>query len=864
MNKKEFLLVLCFSLIFSASYAQQIQGTIKDTKGEPLPFASIYVKDATLGTASDVKGRYIFDLDTGHYTLVFSYLGFKSLEKSVALEKGQVKMIDVVLDESPTELGEVQVIANSKSAAKSIMNKVRKNRKKYLHQLKTYSCETYVKKTLDRKLIHPHKSDTLLVVKSNKKLSKRKKRKLEEQEKQVKENRDAFFDKNNLQLIESVSELYFKAPKTFKEKIIAKHDYSNRYTPTQNVAVSFYGGSGGEIAPYQWVNSNPYLIYSVTDPDFNFYRNTIAFPSICSKPVLSPLASTANLNYTYDFQGSFMEDGHKVFKIAVQPRFQSDALFRGILFIEDSTFALKSVDLSINPPAMFGAQDFKILQNYEWQEGHYTLPVRREIIYTIKEGKNHFIGNVSVRHTHYKINPPLPKRFFNRQVKTYATDAFEKDSLFWERLRPVTFKASEIKFIVKADSIKQYHESPEYKRKQDSIYNHIGLVDVLLNGFGHKDRSKGYTFWFDPLIEQINLVGIGGYRHRLGGGLLLEFPNNQMLHFDGMVDYGFRNQDVKGRVGIGFTFLPKKFMRTFIRFGDFYDQINNYESVQAIFSRSNYVRTKTYSIEQKMEVVNGLFAELTLKHADQIPITGLQLSQWSKDVFGASNTPKEFPEYKKTEVKLRLQYRPFQKFYYFSNKKVIVGSDWPEFFLEYRKGLKGVLGSEVDYDYIQLGVKDYRKMGRWGYANWMAEMGSFVNHRNLRFLEYNFFRGSDQYLFSNPVTSFQLLGPTLNTRNEFFRAHFIHHFEGTLLNKIPLVHWLKLELAGGAGSLLIRDIQFAHAEIFAGIERKVKLFDTIFRFGIYGVSADNSLDPARLTFKIGANVYDDYARKWEY
>ena len=50
--------------------------------------------------------------------------------------------------------------------------------------------------------------------------------------------------------------------------------------------------------------------------------------------------------------------------IKITPIFKSDALFAGHLYIEDSTWALKSVDLSINSDALMFCNDFNIIQNY--------------------------------------------------------------------------------------------------------------------------------------------------------------------------------------------------------------------------------------------------------------------------------------------------------------------------------------------------------------------------------------------------------------------------------------------------------------------------------------------------------------------
>lgn len=871
--KARFIFTPLILLIFSSALlATQVKGTVKDINGNPLPYASIYVKNSSLGVSTDLKGRYTFELDAGSHTLVFSYLGYQALEREINLEAGEVLTLDIQLEEQVTELGVVEVYSDSRGLANKIMAKVRANRKAYLHQLETYKCETYTKVSLDRKLIKPSKNDTLLVIDDGRKLSKKKKKKLEETQKKIKENRAAFFSKDNLELVETVSELYYKHPGAFKEVVIANQDYSKQFHHENSV---YLYSDFGEIAPVEAKNMNPHLIYKLTEPDFNFYKNTIDFPSICSKPLLSPLAFNAPLSYSYQLEGSFIEEGKKVYKIKVIPRFKSDALFHGLIFIQDSTFSITSVDLEINRPALHLCREFKILQNYELQQGKYSLPIRREILYTIREGKNNFLGSVSIRHKNYQVNPKTPQRFFNTEVKTYAEDAFDKDSLFWTKIRPVTLKKEELHFIIKADSIQNYYESPAYKHRQDSLYNHIGIIDVLFAGFGHRDSDKRYGFGLYSLLEQIHPFGVGGYRHSLGGNTWRTFKNDQILHFSGMIDYGVINKDVKGNIGLGFTFLPKKFMRTFVRYGDTYEQINNYESIIGIFSRANYVRAQKISLEQKMEIVNGLFAELVFTVSNKKPIDSLN---FSKDLFAELGTPVNFDEYKKTEIKLRLQYRPFQKHYFVHNKKVILGSDWPEFFLEYRKGLQGVFGSEVNYDYLELGAKDYRQMGRWGYSNWAVKAGSFINSRSLRPFEHKFFRASDAFFFSNPLLSFQLLEisnkeatgelagslKTLNTKNEYLQLNYIHHFDGLILNKIPLVRYLKLELAAGAGTLLIRDLNFAHFELFAGLERKVTIFQQLFRFGIYGVTADNSLENAKFRFKIGASIYSTYSQKWDF
>ncbi len=427
----------------------------------------------------------------------------------------------------------------------------------------------------------------------------------------------------------------------------------------------------------------------------------------------------------------------------------------------------------------------------------------------------------------------------------------------------LSLKPEELKFISKTDSLQKYFKSNEFLDKQDSIFNRLYWYTPIA-GWGHKNHYTGTEFRIGGILEQVVPFGIGGYRHKLPLYFNKEFKNAMLLETTEHIDYGFNNNDLRGSLGIGLTYYPKKFIRTFIDVGNTYELINNYASFEQIFSRSNYVNTKSVKIRQRIEIINGLFAELTLLYSDQNPITDLQLSEWSEKLFGELNEPVDFKRYTKSEIKLKLKYRINQKYQIKGNKKVIIGKDYPEITFEYRKGIPELFNSEVNFDYFEAGANAEHKLARFGSSRWQISAGIFTNKNNLRRLEYKYFRGSDVYIFSDPLRSFQLLGPTLVTNNEFFRANYIHHFNGSILNKIPGINFLKLTLAGGAGTISIPADNFYHFEMFAGIERVIKIKEQLFRLGIYAVTADNTLSNPDFTLKFGISPFNSYTKKWTY
>ena len=108
MKKNIFLLFLLIGITTSAQ-DYSIFGKIVNENQESLAGATILVKELSSGTSSDINGEFTLKAKEGTYTLVISYVGYKTIEREVVLPQSQELVIILVSDD--TVLAEVLVKA---------------------------------------------------------------------------------------------------------------------------------------------------------------------------------------------------------------------------------------------------------------------------------------------------------------------------------------------------------------------------------------------------------------------------------------------------------------------------------------------------------------------------------------------------------------------------------------------------------------------------------------------------------------------------------------------------------------------------------------------------------------------------------
>ena len=206
-----------------------------------------------------------------------------------------------------------------------------------------------------------------------------------------------------------------------------------------------------------------------------------------------------------------------------------------------------------------------------------------------------------------------------------------------------------------------------------------------------------------------------------------------------------------------------------------------------------------------------------------------------------------------------MSYTPGQKFLTEPNRKVILGSKWPTFKLNHRKGWKSIFGSSIDYDKISLEVSQNFNIRTFGKTFYYLEIGKFVNQDSVYHIDQVFFRKGDvgltSYFMSEPLYSFQNLAESYQTRDVYAQIHVLHHFNGFILNKIPFMKKTGIRAVTGGGMLFIPEYNnLYYQELFFGIERKFKFFKQFIRIGTYAIFSDSNYQTAKLQFKIRFSV----------
>ena len=809
------ILLVLASLGVQAQNYYLIQGYVTDEDARPMPGVTIRIQGTGGGTVTNDQGQYSLRVEEGYHRLIFSYMGYASEKREITVQ--QQTVLNVVLKELSHEIEAVQVSKKRRDPAYEIIQQVVAHRDLYRNQYRTQRCEIYVKST-------ETKTTKTVVEKDDK----------EADGKQESESKDTTAVTS---LFEASFIQHKEVPNGFKEEKIAAKK----------------------------LGSQSRLFFTSTSmADFDFLDNLLYIQRLGDNSYVSPFSSTGILSYKFKLLRSYFEaNDQKVYVIKVIPRKAGNALFRGEVEVWDSSFALKQVDLSVAERSLIRYDAFALQQRYMFVEDRWVLS-HQEFTWKVM-GKNiSWDGKSTVRYTKYSFDSTYHKRFFNAEIGIARGDAYEKDTAFWEAIRPIKLTSEEREFIEYKDSIYRRLHSKEYLDSVDSAYNKITLAKVLWHGFGHFDREKKTHWSFAPLPALLDPLAIGGWRVRYNFAFFKRFDSTRRSFYVApMLNYGFRNRDVKGSLNGSVLYNPMKRSRINYSLGSYFGVVNGFATFADLLRRDNFYENNFAALGHRTELFNGFYVSTSAQATQRRDLGDFKFSPAGDSLF-PDNNPTLFDSHSAFEFTVGISYTPRQLYLQEPKEKIILGSAWPSFSLRYTQAVPNLFNTSSSFKYIEASIAQEFNIGVAGRSEYSISYGRFLDTTKLRVMDYRYQRGGDPYIFMPAMYGFQYIDSSFATFDGFLEAHYQHQFNGFITSKIPGLKQLNIRTVAGAGFLVVPERDYQYSELFGGLNRIFKLGNQRMRIGMYYIVAQSNTQGFTSGFKFSLEPYNNSTDSWSF
>ncbi|WP_411894846.1 DUF5686 and carboxypeptidase regulatory-like domain-containing protein [Winogradskyella sp. A2] len=769
---KKALLCLVFTLL-SYTITAQINGTITNTENEPLPFVNVIIENTYKGTTTNDDGYYELNItEAKAYTLVFTYLGFKTVKKKVTISKFPYK-IDVTLEEGSLSLGEVIVNAEE-NPANAIMRNAIAKRKENLEKINSYKADFYSRgliriKDAPEKILGQEVGDLGGGLDSTR--------------------------SGIIYLSETISKIQFLRPDKLKEKITASK-------------------VSGDDSGFSFNNA--------IDVDYNFYNNTVEF----GNEIISPIANNAFGYYRYKLEGVFYDDrGNLINKINVIPKRKNDPIFSGSIYIVEDQWTIYAIELDITGvQARIPAVDIiSLKQSFSYSEKEDIWAIISQSI----DFKYKFLGikgdgRFTAVYSNYKFNGVLTSKDFGPELVAFEDKANKKDSLFWKQIRPVPLTTEESTDYIKKDSIQNVRESRPYLDSLDRENNRFKLNNVL--GYTYQNSFKDYSFGFDIPLGGFQFNTVQGYAANANIFYTKNYDDfKQYFRANVGFQYGFSERKLRGTGALSFKFNDTSRAFLTLTAGVQVAQYNAsnpirpfWNSVATLFFEENYMKLYERGFVQlnySEELFNGFRFYSSLSYENRSPLfnTTDQTFYPQDDKEYLSNNPLDpinssapFEVHNIIKLNVSGRFNFGQKYLSYPDSKFNVSTDkYPTLVLSYEKGLGS---TNEDYNFDQIKTRLYQSFniadkGRFSYN---MRIGKFFNADDIAFMDYQHFNGNQINVSSrgNYTDVFNNLGYyDLSTNDSYFEMHTEHDFNGFILGKLPLINKLNFNLIIGAHNL---------------------------------------------------------------
>ncbi|EKB48768.1 DUF5686 and carboxypeptidase regulatory-like domain-containing protein [Cecembia lonarensis] len=815
--KKPFIFTITFLLLLiftQALLAQGIRGKVLNEKGEPLPFASIYIRNIGEGIPANQNGEFELKLRPGAYDVVAQYLGFATEVKTALVQEGWVTL-DFTLKEQVYALQEVTVKTNQEDPALTIMRKAISKAKFHRLQVQEYSMMVYLKGT--GKL-----TNAPFFLK--------------------KELEKDGFKLNEAYTTESVSQITFRQPNTVEEKVI-----SIRTT-----------GDDNNISPA------PYIATSFYNPKIN--------------EAVSPLSPSAFAYYRFKYEGSFIEGDVMINKVRVTPRSRGERVFEGHIYIIENLWAIHSLDLTTSllgfqigikqlyqPVAenvwmpsthtyTFSGKIFGFAGEYQYLAStkDYQITLNPDLLVETKiiDEKVDEVPKDVV-----KLDKSLStleqmaqadqmtRKDFRKMVNAYEKEAqkeredlevvsertYNIDSMatkrsldYWDSIRPIKLTEEEIRGYQRDDSLAvvEAAKTSEVDTVARKSRRKFSPGDILTGGryyFG-KGRSAG----FHSNLTRFSFNTVEGFKFGLAGFYRIEKSTKmadsvtnhvRSWNFRPEFRYGFSSQQPYGQLEIrrsvtqgpkahSFGLTGGKYIFQFNADNPISEQVN---ALYSLFLRQNFM--KLY----EQDFIKGYFYQRfnesltyrgSITYAQRTHLENNSDYSWynrPERVYtpnqpdNVESEPGTFQDHRAFIWQNSIEWRPGLKYSIRNGRKRPIFSSAPLVNLHYTKAIPSLANDPLaaDFDWLEAGIEHFFNFGVSGKLDFNLKAGSFLNNNRVYFMDFKHF-GGNRTIFANMgvAANYRFMDYyRYSTQTEYVSAIVHYQFRKFLLTQLPMLRF---------------------------------------------------------------------------
>lgn len=721
-----------------------------DEFGDPVAFANVIFKNSKEGVITDENGNFYFESKENYSTLVVSYVGFE--KKEIALKPGLNSGLKIEL-KSGTELKEV-VIYTGKTSKKNnpaidILRKIwERRRKNGLKMFKQYEYDKYEKVEFDLNTI-----DSAFM---NSKVFK---------------GMEFVFDQIDTSSISGKTYLPIFINETLSE--VYGDNLKKKYKEITKANKNSGLGNG------DGVNTFIKDLYA----DFDIYDNYLKF---FDKDFVSPLSRTGINVYNYVLNDSMFIDNKWCYNIVYYPRRKNELTFKGDFWVNDTTFAIKKINLEASKSANINwVKEIYIEQEYEVMNDSVFLLKRdymmSDFSFSKKEESKGVYGKRTTLARNHKFNIKKEDKFYKEEVNFYDNSVFNKPDEYWEENRFEALNKNEAGIYKMLDTLK---EVPRFKR----IYN---LASILGSGYIEIPKLK---MDFGPIFSTFGYNDVEGQRLRVGGRTY--FGSNDTWRIQGYTAYGFK--DNKFKYGISGKWMVDKKNRIILSAGNRRDV----EQIGVSLTTSNDVLGRSFAsssffssgTNNKLTSVNlstlGFEIEPVKNLTFQTNLSYRTLksasNQFSLDYYTDNTQTTTNSEIKQSEINLVAEYTPGRRTVGYGVERLEVDNNYARIFLSYSQGVKGVLNSDFDYQKLQFYYRQPVLVGGFGRLFTTLELGKTFGQVPLGLM--GVVPGNQSYFIID--NTYNLLNYYDFVADQYASLHFEHHFNGRLFSRVPLLRKL--------------------------------------------------------------------------